>query len=84
MKKFNLFLTALFVSSIFMFSCSSAQKEKVSSLEATEEGDEVAQEQVVFTTKKVTKSDIKSTTYAYFSKEKFQTDLLKNTMLIIT
>ena len=48
-----------------MFSCSSAQKEKVSSMEATEEGDEVAQAEVVSTTKKITKTDIKSTTYAY-------------------
>lgn len=65
MKNFNLFLTALFVCSIFMFSCSSTQKEKVSSMEATEEGDEVAQEEIISTTKKITKSDIKSTTYAY-------------------
>ncbi|MBR3654218.1 MAG: hypothetical protein IKN62_02145 [Elusimicrobia bacterium] len=65
MKNINLFLTTLFICSVVMFSCSSAQKEKVSSMEATEEGDEVAQEQVIFTSKKVTKSDIKTVTYAY-------------------
>ncbi|MBQ2219447.1 MAG: hypothetical protein II417_01470, partial [Elusimicrobia bacterium] len=64
MKNINLFLTTLFVCGIFMASCSSTQKEKVSSLEATEEGDEVAQEQVVFTEKKAYPSaDGKTTEY---------------------
>lgn len=50
MKNISLFLVGLFVCSMFMFSCSST--ESISSMKASEQGDQVAQEPIVFSEKK--------------------------------
>ncbi len=71
MKNIFSFLTALFVCSMFLFSCSTAKKDKVSSMKATEEGDQVAKEEIIYTEKKVfAVYNGKPTQYRYILKNK--------------
>lgn len=66
MKNISLFLTIFFICSLFVCSCSSTK-----SLKATEKGDQVASEEVVFTEKKVVaSSNGKPTEYHYILKNK--------------
>ena len=70
MKNILSFLTILFFCGLLFSACSS-KNGKVSSLQATEKGDQVAQENVVFTEKKViTSAEGKPTEYQYIFKNK--------------
>ncbi len=70
MKNILLFLTTLTFCSFFVCSCSS-KNGKISSLEATENGDQIAVKDILFTEKKVSaSSDGKPTEYQYVFKGK--------------
>ena len=70
MKNILSFLTILTVCSMFIFSCSNTNK-KVSSLKETENGDQIAKEEIIFTEKKVAaSSNGKPTEYHYILKNK--------------